>query len=194
MMQEVAHEEDEGVQKKLKGSVATSSKDNCFVMSGSDVGEDETESRKNIWQDWNEFLNNAQNNKCLPSLSPEKHGVSWHGIDLRRRSSLPEDLYTRTTYETTAIKQYNISNSYKEAIKNIIQSTSRNHMLVSIEVLRSAEDSAVEKKALVVIIYDDAGDTLSDSEACLNSNLVKPCLQARSRMLRNKNPTSIQST
>ncbi|KAG0763947.1 hypothetical protein G6F16_007103 [Rhizopus arrhizus] len=97
-------------------------------------------------------------------------------------------------YETTAIKQYNISNSYKKAIKNIIQSTNRNHMLESIEVLRSAEGSAVEKKALVDFfmlfceeIYDDVGDTLSESEACLNSNLIKPCLQVCSRMLRNKN-------
>ncbi|KAG2232733.1 hypothetical protein INT48_009259 [Thamnidium elegans] len=152
MMQEVAHEEDERVQKKLKISVATSSNDNRSVMSGSDV-EDETESRKNIWQDWKEFLNNVQNNKYLPSLSPEKHGVIWYGIDLRRRSSLPEDLYTRTRYETTAIKQYTISNSYKEAIKNIIQSTNRNHMLESIEVLRSAEGSVVEKKALVDFFY-----------------------------------------
>lgn len=30
------------------------------------------------------------------------------------------------------------------------------------------------------------GDTLSKSEACLNSNLIKPCLQACCRMLRNK--------
>ncbi|KAG0943636.1 hypothetical protein G6F57_005961 [Rhizopus arrhizus] len=96
-------------------------------------------------------------------------------------------------YETTAIKQYNISNSYKKAIKNIIQSTNRNHMLESIEVLRSAEGSAVGKKALVDFfmlfceeIYDDVGDTLSESEACLNSNLIKPCLQVCSRMLRNK--------
>ncbi|KAG1146177.1 hypothetical protein G6F37_012018 [Rhizopus arrhizus] len=135
MMQEVAHEEDERVQKKLKISVATSSNDDRSVMSGSDVEEDEIESRKNIWQDWKEFLNNAQNNKYLPSLSPEKHGVIWYGIDLRRRSSLPEDLYTRMRYETTAIKQYNISNSYKETIKNIIQSTNRNHMLESIKVV-----------------------------------------------------------
>ena len=68
MMQEIAHEEDERVQKKLKTSVATSSNDDCSVMSGSDVEEDETESRKNIWQDWKEFLNNAQNNNYLPSL------------------------------------------------------------------------------------------------------------------------------
>ncbi|CAO3692898.1 unnamed protein product [Rhizopus microsporus] len=193
MMQEIAHEEDERVQKKLKTSVATSSNDDCSVMSGSDVEEDETESRKNIWQDWKEFLNNAQNNNYLPSLSPEKHGVIWYWLDLRRRSSLPEGLYTRMRYETTAIKQYNISNSYKEAIKNIIQSTNRNHMLKSIEILRSAEGSAVEKKALVDFfmlfgeeIYDDVGDTLSESEACLNNNLIKPCLQVCSRMLRNK--------
>lgn len=35
-------------------------------------------------------------------------------------------------------------------------------------------------------IYDDVGDTLSESEACLNNNLIKPCLQVCSRMLRNK--------
>lgn len=35
-------------------------------------------------------------------------------------------------------------------------------------------------------IYDDIGDTLSESEACLSSNLLKPCLQVCSRMLRNK--------
>lgn len=45
-MQEVAHEEDERVQKKLKISVATSSNDDRSVMSGSDVEEDQTESRK----------------------------------------------------------------------------------------------------------------------------------------------------
>lgn len=35
-------------------------------------------------------------------------------------------------------------------------------------------------------IYDDVGDNLSESEACLNSNLIKPCLKVCSRMLRNK--------
>ena len=68
LMQEVAHEEGERVQKKLKASVAISSNDDCSVMSGSNVEEDETESRKNLWQDWKEFLNNAQNNNYLPSL------------------------------------------------------------------------------------------------------------------------------
>ncbi|EIE81085.1 hypothetical protein RO3G_05790 [Rhizopus delemar RA 99-880] len=192
MMQEVAHEEDERGQKKLKTSVATSSNDRS-VMSGSDVEEDRIEPKKNIWQGWKEFLNIAQNNNYLPSLSPEKHGVIWYGINLRHRPSLPEGLYTRMKYETTAIKQYNFSNSYKEAVKNIIQSTSRNHMLGSIEDLRSAEGNVVEKKTLIDFfmlfgeeIYDDVGDTLSESEACLNINLIKPCLQACSRMLRNK--------
>ncbi|KAG1055790.1 hypothetical protein G6F43_002267 [Rhizopus delemar] len=144
MMQEIAHEEDERGQKKLKTSVATSSNDRS-VMSGSAVEEDRIKSKKKIWQEWKEFLNNAQNNNYLPSLSPEKHG------------------------------------------------TSRNHMLESIEDLRSAEGNVVEKKTLIDFfmlfgeeIYDDIGDTLSESEACLNSNLIKPCLQACSRMLRNK--------
>lgn len=33
-------------------------------------------------------------------------------------------------------------------------------------------------------IYDDVGETLSESKACLNSNLIKPCLQICLRMLR----------
>ncbi|CAO3607353.1 unnamed protein product [Mucor fragilis] len=174
MMQEIAYEEGKRVRKKIKTNVATSSNDERS-------------------QAWKEFLNNAQNNKHLPSLSPEKHGVIWYGVDLRRRLSLPEDLYTRTRYETTAINQYNIGDSCKEAIKNIIQSTNCNYMLESIEVLRSTECNAVEKKALIDLfmlfgeeIYDDIGDTLSESEACLSSNLLKPCLQVCSRMLRNK--------
>ncbi|KAI9481097.1 MAG: hypothetical protein EXX96DRAFT_538325 [Benjaminiella poitrasii] len=194
MMQVIAHEKDERLQKKLKTSVDTSSNDNRSAMSRSDLEKDETESRKNIWQDWKEFLNNAQNNNYLPSLSPEKHDVTWYGINLRRRSSLPEGLYTRMRYETTAIKQYNISNSYKEAIKNIIQSV----------ILRSAEGNAIEKKALINFfmllflltklpflcysgeeIDDYIGYTLSKSEACLNINLITPCLQICSRMLRN---------
>ena len=35
-------------------------------------------------------------------------------------------------------------------------------------------------------IYDDVGDTLSESESCLNHNLISPCLQACTRMLRTK--------
>lgn len=58
MMQEIAHEEDERGQKKLNASVATNSNDRS-VMSGSDVEEDRIKSKKNIWQDWKEFLNNA---------------------------------------------------------------------------------------------------------------------------------------
>ncbi|KAG1151373.1 hypothetical protein G6F37_004828 [Rhizopus arrhizus] len=191
-MQEVAHEENECVQ-KLKTSVATVSNYDHSVMVESDIEEDETESRQNIWQVWKKFLNNAQNNNNLLPLSPEKHSVIWYGVDLRRCLYLPEGLYTRMRYETTAIKQYNISNNYKEVIKNIIQLTNRNQILESIEVLRSAECSAVEKKALVDFfllfgegIYDDVGDALFESEACFSSNLIKTCLKTYSHMLRNK--------
>lgn len=33
-------------------------------------------------------------------------------------------------------------------------------------------------------IYDDVGESLSETESCLSNNLVSPCLQACTRMLR----------
>jgi hypothetical protein len=68
MMQEVAHEKNECVQKKLKTSVATVSNYDHSAMVESDIEEDETESRQNIWQVWKKFLNNAQNNNNLLPL------------------------------------------------------------------------------------------------------------------------------
>lgn len=68
MMQEVAHEEEKRVQKKLKISAAASSNDDDSIISKSDVEEDETDTRSNIWQDWKEFLNDPQNTKYLPPL------------------------------------------------------------------------------------------------------------------------------
>ncbi|KAI9470784.1 MAG: hypothetical protein EXX96DRAFT_490211 [Benjaminiella poitrasii] len=192
MMQEIAHEEAERVQKKLKRNITFSNNDKCFSMPEINANEREDESKKSFWQAWKKFLINARKNSSLPSLSPEKHGAIWFGQDLHRRPSLPEALYSQTRQESIKIKQYDIDNSYKETIMNIILSADREQMLESVSVLRSMKSDAPEWKLLVDFftlfgeqIYDDVGAILTESEACFNSGLVQPSLQACVRMLRN---------
>ncbi|KAI9318582.1 hypothetical protein BX666DRAFT_1855276 [Dichotomocladium elegans] len=200
MMQEVAHDEEERVQKKRRTGIdadVLSSGDRAVAIECGDSEDDMVSAadRKkrtgDIWKDWKCFLEEAANTQHLPALSPEKHGVVWYGPGVRRRLSLPEDLYACMKYAIPSARQLTISSSFKEAVKNIIQSDNRHVMVELIESFRMIKGDAVEKKFLIDMfslfaeqIYDDLGSTLSDSEACLNGNLVKPSLQICTRMLR----------
>ncbi|CEG82529.1 hypothetical protein RMATCC62417_17209 [Rhizopus microsporus] len=73
-----------------------------------------------IWKDWRRFLEEAVNELHLPALSPERHGVVWYGSNLRRRLSLPEDLYAHMKCVIPATIQLPISSSFKDAIKSIV--------------------------------------------------------------------------
>ncbi|OBZ85200.1 hypothetical protein A0J61_06751 [Choanephora cucurbitarum] len=146
---DVALEEEKRVQKKLKTCDTSKIDDNLATMPNSTKEEDGDEKIDNIWLLWKKFLNEAEINNYLPSLSPEKHGVIWCGPGVSCRSSFPRGLYSQTQYQLAALEQYSICSRFKKIVKATLQKTNRIDMIDCIETLRSTRSNLGEKKLLV---------------------------------------------
>ncbi|ORY99324.1 hypothetical protein BCR43DRAFT_435448, partial [Syncephalastrum racemosum] len=186
MMEDIAHDEDERARKKRRSNDDTAlgtavSEDDYSTVSATEDTQMMAQDADVIWKDRKRFSEEAANNHHLLALSPEEHGVLWHGSGVRHRSSLPKNLYNRAKNALLAITRISISSNCKEAFKSVMQSGNRQIMLERIEDMRAIKGDQSQMELVVDIfslfaeqIYDNLGSTLTDKETRLDANLLEP--------------------
>ncbi|KAI8974435.1 hypothetical protein BDB01DRAFT_728945, partial [Pilobolus umbonatus] len=74
---------------------------------------------------WKQFLDDPINTQNHIFCSPEKHRVNWYGRLLRRRSCLPQDLYSELKKEISCIETKSINLCLFSGVMAVVEAVRR---------------------------------------------------------------------
>ncbi|ORX53577.1 hypothetical protein DM01DRAFT_1287644 [Hesseltinella vesiculosa] len=113
--------------------------------------------KDNVWLRWAHFLGDPNNIKQWTHLSPERHKMIWCGPMVRRRSSLPSDLFSSLNENIPMIDKQLIDKNLNPIFLAVCDAVSQREMDDAIDALRvvsAGNDGIKAERKLLVSICD----------------------------------------